>query len=212
MIRARSLGEDVVDAVITCGEGLLMQMGGGIEVYLYTIDKIYQVVGEESGSVCRGGGGWIDILRSSGENPITFASLVEKTNFRSSLPASIIKATICGPPAQTPVIRTQLSQHLVSGTYSVTQGSDFCVEILPVGCNKGAALTELLEVLALDREGVLAFGDGDNDVSMFEVAGMSVAMENAMEKPKACATWVTESNDAGGVGKFLERIFWPEAN
>jgi hydroxymethylpyrimidine pyrophosphatase-like HAD family hydrolase len=58
--------------------------------------------------------------------------------------------------------------------------------------------------------GVIAFGDGGNDVPMFEVAGMSVAMGNAMPVARAKARWVTDTNDAGGVGTFLQKVFFPD--
>lgn len=96
------------------------------------------------------------------------------------------------------------------------------MELIPAAHNKGTALTAVLKHLnaaaiadgreTLGPENVIAFGDGQNDVSMFGVAGMSVAMGNAMDSARAAATWVTDSNDRGGVGTFLETVFWPVPN
>ena len=87
----------------------------------------------------------------------------------------------------------------------------FCVELIPAACNKGTALEALLAHMggAIRAENVIVFGDGENDVSMMKVAGMSVAMGNAMECAKDAAVWQTASNDEGGVGLFLQRVFWP---
>ncbi len=41
---------------------------------------------------------------------------------------------------------------------------------------------------------------------------MSVAMGNAMESARNAAVWSTETNDEGGVGRFLERVYWPTEN
>lgn len=45
---------------------------------------------------------------------------------------------------------------------------------------------------------------------MMRVAGMSVAMGNAMAVAKEAAVWQTETNDEGGVGRFLGRMFYGE--
>lgn len=42
---------------------------------------------------------------------------------------------------------------------------------------------------------------------MFCTAGYSVAMANGMEAAKLAATYQTVSNDEGGAGRFLDRIF-----
>ncbi len=50
-------------------------------------------------------------------------------------------------------------------------------------------------------------GDGENDISMFEVAGQAVAMDNAFDTVKAEADEICLSNDKEGVADYLERIF-----
>lgn len=57
---------------------------------------------------------------------------------------------------------------------------DFTVE----GADKGKALLELSRLQGFLPEEVLCFGDSENDVSMFRVSGVSVAMEEAMEHVK----------------------------
>ena len=49
----------------------------------------------------------------------------------------------------------------------------------------------------------MAFGDGTNDLSMIEAAGLGVAMSNAHPKVLAAANHVTLSNDEEGVGKAI---------
>lgn len=43
------------------------------------------------------------------------------------------------------------------------------------------------------------------------VAGMSVAMGNAMAVAREAALWETGTNDEGGVGLFLGRVFFGES-
>ena len=56
---------------------------------------------------------------------------------------------------------------------------------------------------------VVAFGDGDNDLSMIKDAGLGVAMKNAMKDVKNVADMMTEeeAND-DGVAKFIEKYFF----
>lgn len=50
---------------------------------------------------------------------------------------------------------------------------------------KGDALLTLCHILSIDSREILAIGDSENDLSMFEVAGMSVAVANAI--PSVCS-------------------------
>ena len=51
----------------------------------------------------------------------------------------------------------------------------------------------------------MAFGDNYNDVSMFKVVGISVAVDNALEDIKKLATYVTKSNQDHGVSWFVSK-------
>jgi len=79
------------------------------------------------------------------------------------------------------------------------------LEIMPIQVSKANALAQLKEYLGVDY--VVAFGDGINDMEMFEFADEAYAMENAVEELKAIATGVIGSNDEDGVARWLaERI------
>ena len=56
-------------------------------------------------------------------------------------------------------------------------------------------------------EEVIAFGDGDNDISLFEFATESYAMDNADEELKDIATQVIGHHDEDGVARFLRDRF-----
>ena len=72
--------------------------------------------------------------------------------------------------------------------------------------SKGAAVTWLLQYLGLDSRKVIAFGDNYNDISMFNVAGISVAVDNALEDIKKQADYVTKSNQEYGVSWFIKNF------
>lgn len=53
---------------------------------------------------------------------------------------------------------------------------------------------------------VVAFGDGTNDIDMFQLADEAYAVENAVDELKAMATAVIESNNDDGVAKWLSEF------
>ena len=64
-----------------------------------------------------------------------------------------------------------------------------------------------MEHLGVERERVVAVGDGENDVGMLRLAGTGVAMANATEMTKNAARFVLErSNDEDGVAEAIERF------
>ena len=78
------------------------------------------------------------------------------------------------------------------------------LEINREEATKGNALLWLADYLNIPHSSVMAFGDGENDVSMLRAAGIGVAMGNAIDKAKEAAAYVTSSNDDDGVAAALE--------
>ncbi|SNZ17065.1 hypothetical protein SAMN05421503_3121 [Terribacillus aidingensis] len=89
---------------------------------------------------------------------------------------------------------------------AVTSSGEHIIEILPKKSGKGYAVSMLAEKYNISKEDVYAVGDSPNDISMFEVAGNGVAMENAMTELMEIATHVTKSNDDFGVAYFLDKL------
>ena len=58
----------------------------------------------------------------------------------------------------------------------------------------------------IDKDDVIAVGDGFNDLSMIEYAGLGVAMDNAPGEVKSRANFVTSSNEEDGVAKVIEKF------
>ena len=75
------------------------------------------------------------------------------------------------------------------------------LEIMPKAASKANAIAMLKEKLGCDR--VVCFGDGKNDISMFEAADECYAVANAVDELKATATGIIGTNDSDGVAKWL---------
>lgn len=82
------------------------------------------------------------------------------------------------------------------------------LEMNAQGATKGDALLWLADYLGIDRMETMAFGDGENDVSMLEAAGIGVAMENGQDSVKASANELTLTNDQDGVAAAIEKLIW----
>jgi len=81
------------------------------------------------------------------------------------------------------------------------------LETLAAGVSKGTALLHALEYLNLKPENTVAFGDEENDLSMFEAAGFSAAPANSKEDILKAATFRIPSHADDGVAVFLEERF-----
>ncbi|MBC2602868.1 Cof-type HAD-IIB family hydrolase [Puniceicoccus vermicola] len=61
-------------------------------------------------------------------------------------------------------------------------------EFMPHTTSKGAALSQLSKRLGIDPGAAVVFGDGENDIPMFEWAGISYAMPHGWERARKKAT------------------------
>lgn len=89
----------------------------------------------------------------------------------------------------------------------VTSSTRNNLELNIATAHKGNALKRFAEHLGLGLANCMAFGDGMNDFTMVEAAGVGVAMANAADGVKRVAKLVTVSNDEDGVAKALAQFF-----
>jgi len=88
----------------------------------------------------------------------------------------------------------------------VTASTRNNIELNIASANKGQALRRFAEHLGLTLANCAAFGDGLNDLSMVEAAGLGVAMANAVDDVKKAATRLAPSNDEDGVAAVVETL------
>jgi Cof subfamily protein (haloacid dehalogenase superfamily) len=79
-------------------------------------------------------------------------------------------------------------------------------EVTAAAISKAEAIETVAQHFALNLHDVIAFGDGENDLSMIRAAGVGVAMGNALPSVKAVANLVTKSNDEDGIALALEEL------
>ena len=72
--------------------------------------------------------------------------------------------------------------------------------------SKGNALLKLSKYLKIPRKNIISIGNDINDLSMFDISGVSVCVNNAEEEIKKVCDIVTLSNDEDGVFKYLSTL------
>ena len=109
-------------------------------------------------------------------------------------------------------LRLELLEDLpkVFENIAVSSSSPQNIEINQAKATKGLALIALAEYLGLDRSKTIAMGDGLNDISMLEEAGIGIAMANGCDEALDAADWVTSHCDEDGVAKAIEKYCFNE--
>ncbi|MEE0930188.1 MAG: HAD-IIB family hydrolase, partial [Acutalibacteraceae bacterium] len=112
------------------------------------------------------------------------------------------KLLLAGDPAEILRLEKTLSEKY-KGVIGVFRSEEFFLELVPLGIDKAKSIDVLLNKLRLDRSQCIACGDGYNDITMIQYAGLGVAMENAAEEVKEAANIITDTNDNDGVAKIV---------
>lgn len=95
---------------------------------------------------------------------------------------------------------------------SQVRSTRYYYEIMPQGLSKGKSLLEIADHYGIEKADIIAFGDEMNDETMIEVAGVGVAMANAVDPIKKIADYITLSNDEDGIADYLEKFVFNKEN
>ena len=106
------------------------------------------------------------------------------------------------PERMTEVIAI-LSEEVVHMVDLVRSKVNF-LEIVAPHVSKGEALAFMGERLGIGLEDMVSFGNSENDISMLQATGHSVAVGNAEDHVKTIAKEVCDTNENDGVAKWIE--------
>jgi Cof subfamily protein (haloacid dehalogenase superfamily) len=110
-------------------------------------------------------------------------------------------------PEQSEADFVHLAERLGLHGVSYFVGWTAWLDIAPEGVDKSTGLKVALAQYDLDPTGLVAIGDGRNDIEMLVYAGLGVAMESAPDEVKTKADEVTKSVQDDGVAAVLNRWF-----
>lgn len=94
---------------------------------------------------------------------------------------------------------------LLGEKFDVTCSADVLVEVSPKNDNKGEALKFIADYYNIPIENTVAIGDQLNDLSMIKVAGVGVAVGNAVEELKQAANFVATTNNNFAVAQIIKK-------
>lgn len=131
--------------------------------------------------------------------------IVPVNDFAERLTFPVNKLLIPGEPSVLEELMTVL-QRRFHGFLNIYRSEPFFLEIMPQNIDKAYSLQKLLNSIGLTADAMICCGDGYNDISMIEYAGLGVAMENAQSVVKESADFITRSNDEDGVLYVINRF------
>lgn len=139
------------------------------------------------------------------ESFINHMDIVPKNPFVDSIHFPINKLLITGEPETAEKLETILKDHF-HGYLNIYRSEPFFLEIMPQNIDKANSLQKLLNSIGLTADQMICCGDGYNDLTMIEYAGLGVAMANAQPLIKEKANHITKSNDEDGVLYVIDQF------
>ncbi len=98
-------------------------------------------------------------------------------------------------------VRTALAE-----AATVVRSQAYYLDITDRSANKGTGVLALSKLMSIPMTEIAVIGDGDNDVAMFELAGLSIAIGNGKSAAKAAADFLTDGNGEDGFAKAIDRF------
>ena len=125
----------------------------------------------------------------------------------SSMPLDgCIKGMYIADPSLHDKVRQKFKERF-GDKISIMRSYPTFLEVINNGVSKGEGLRIAMEHRGLKPEEVIAFGDEENDVPMFPIAGFAGAPENAREKIRDAADLIYGPNTEEGLAVYLEQVF-----
>ncbi|WFU42971.1 Cof-type HAD-IIB family hydrolase [Bradyrhizobium sp. CB82] len=115
---------------------------------------------------------------------------------------------IVGASADAPHLEAceRVMQEALGSQATAIRSQTYYLDVTPPGCNKGTFVQSVARRLGISTNAVATIGDMQNDLAMFRVSGLSIAMGNAADNVKREATCVTTTNEQEGFAGAIEMI------
>ena len=138
------------------------------------------------------------------ESRINGMSVRVVDNFVDFIDFDVNKCLLTAPVDKAPGLEKAL-QEKYGDILSIYRSEPFFIEVMPQNVDKAASLDRMLETLGLTSDNVISCGDGFNDITMIQYAGLGVAMGNAQTEVKEVADLITATNDEDGLVPVIEQ-------
>ncbi|MDB6016557.1 MAG: yidA [Pedosphaera sp.] len=172
-VRRQTVLSRVFLPIAQAGEALVLGRSLGFTPVVYTVDGVFTDADWN---------GEMDFYTElAGHRPVVIGAAELLTH-------EVFKLIWMGEPDLISGSGQRLSQ-LPPSVQAVRTHARF-LEFMPASVSKGAALATLAGSLGIDRSEAVVFGDGENDIPMFDWACTSVAMPHGWAAAIPRATWV----------------------
>lgn len=145
---------------------------------------------------------------SDNEYKLWGVNIDELISFENLKYAHVIKIVVFSPWDILPDLFNELID--IVGTEAnvyLTGRDDFrSIEIVDRKINKKLAIDRLINICGFIHDEVAVFGDDYNDIEMLKGFKNSIAMGNACDEVKSCASYITLGNDEEGIHYALTNI------
>ncbi len=139
------------------------------------------------------------------EARINFLPVRRVENFDTYVNFPVNKCLLTAPDEKAYAMEQELIS-IYGDTLSIYRSEPFFLEVMPRNISKGETILSVLDRMGVTQENLICCGDGYNDISMIEVAGVGVAMSNAQEKVREAADYVAPTNDEDGIADVIRKF------
>ncbi len=126
------------------------------------------------------------------------------SGYDEKLKQPLVKLTVVGNPELVAVAEKRVLADL-SKAISASKSKPRFLDVTAHGYHKGSVVEHIAQVFAIPKNEIAVIGDGPNDIVMFEQAGTSIAMGQAVDEVIDAATYITSSNDNEGWARGIEK-------
>lgn len=138
------------------------------------------------------------VVKGSYQEVIKIGSFTEITE-------EFLKLTVFDPLQRSAALRAYVESELLDTIYIIDSEPRW-LDITALHTHKGETVKRLQELLHVTYEQTMAFGDGENDVELMDIAKYSFAVSNACDNTKRAADWITKSNEEKGVLLTIQKM------
>ena len=200
LARLRSLKDEGHNVILVTGrssvEGYLLSIFGGLT---------HMAVGENGGCITYGDKIQHKILGNKGECVHALATI------QSRLDIEIKEKPVFPRMTEVVLERTfeiEKAKKIVDedNLNVVLTDSGYAYHINSKGVNKGSGFLEVVKMLGVDLNDVIAIGDSETDIPLFKIVENSIAVSNSTENLKKVAKIVTTKKSGEGVLEGLDSV------
>ena len=126
-------------------------------------------------------------------------------DFLDAVDFDMTKCLLTSEPAKAKVCEKELAE-LLSPGLNVFRSEPYFIEITTKGVDKAESVDKLVKAIGIKQEDTICCGDGFNDLTMVQYAGVGVAMGNAQQVVKDNADYITASCDEDGIVQVIKEF------